>query len=219
MSVPKSKVLSVSKGLMALADFKQACPQTTTSQTVYVNVHPKHQHDEAQAQSAQQQQTDVEDLSDVTVVKPDCGVKYGDDNPYAGLKTTVTRDLSTEEDIKYDYNQLLSLVKQKEGIAQALSIMLNLVEHNPLIVNKYIVAPTNILEQLIKLLTSADDVQINLALDGDVGCSCGAVKFYPVDKIYVIKNGETSILKYAYPEAIKLLDDHRISIKLVANDI
>ena len=87
----------------------------------------------------------------MTVVKPDCGVKYGDDNPYAGLKTTVTRDLSTEEDIKYDYNQLLSLVKQKEGIAQALSIMLNLVEHNPLIVNKYIVAPTNILEQLIKL--------------------------------------------------------------------
>ena len=61
---------------MALADFKQACPQTTTSQTVYVNVHPKHQHDEAQTQSSQKQQTDVEDLSDVTVVKPDCGVKY-----------------------------------------------------------------------------------------------------------------------------------------------
>ena len=38
MTIPKSKVLSVSKGLMALADVKTGCPNN--SQTVFVNITP-----------------------------------------------------------------------------------------------------------------------------------------------------------------------------------
>ena len=55
MTVPKSKVLSVSKGLMALADVKTGCPQSQTSQTVTVNITPGH----ATNQSVKLQQTDT----------------------------------------------------------------------------------------------------------------------------------------------------------------
>ena len=53
MTVPKSKVLSVSKGLMALADVKTGCPQSQTSQTVTVNITPGHS-----GQSVKLQQTE-----------------------------------------------------------------------------------------------------------------------------------------------------------------
>ena len=97
--------------------------------------------------------------------------------------------------------------------------MLNLVENNPLIINKIIVAPSDILAELIKLLTSAEEVKINYILDNDVGCSCSSVKFIPIDKIYVIKNDETKILKYDYPDALQILDQHKISYKMVCNNI
>ena len=53
----------------------------------------------------------------------------------------------------------------------------------------------------------------------DVGCTCGVNKYVAIDKIYVIKNGETKIMKYDYPDAIQLLDQHRISYKFVVNEI
>ena len=83
---------------------------------------------------------------------------------------------------------------------------------------KKIVAPEDVLCELIKLLTSATKVTIKYLLDDDIGCSCGALKYLPVDKIYVEKDGETYVLKYSFPDATKLLDDHRISTKLVVNN-
>ena len=223
MSVPKSKVLSVSKGLMALADLKSGCASTNNSQNVFVNVTPAHHvktniDQESTPVKTRNAVVDGEELSDVVIVEP-TKVHYDDKevNPYANLPTK-TRELSSVEDIRNDFNQLQALVKQKEDIAKALSIMLNLVENNPLIVNKCIVAPSDILAELIKLLTSADEVKLNYALEDDVGCTCGAVKFLAIDKIYVVKDGQTQVLKYSYPDAIKLLDDHHISYKLVCND-
>lgn len=224
MSVPKSKVLSVSKGLMALADFKQACPNTTSSQTVYVNVNSK-----PEKQPPKHPVIDGEVAEDITIVpstetitrdedNKDVKVVYADENPYANLETK-TRALTTTSDVKSDIEQLEALVKQKEDIAEALSIMLNLVENNPLIINKCIIAPESILNSLIKLLASADEVSISLVNDGDIGCTCGKVEYLVVDKIYVTKNNDTQVLKYAYADVIKLLDDHKISYKLVANDL
>ena len=40
MSVPKNKVISVTKGFMALADLKNQSPSNTNSQSVIVNVAP-----------------------------------------------------------------------------------------------------------------------------------------------------------------------------------
>ena len=229
MTIPKSKVLSVSKGLMALADFKTGSPDINNSQSVIVNVSPGNLADAKVKQEttpkARKAVVNGEELSDVVIVpsNKDVKVQYDpptteEENPYANLQTK-TRDLSSVEDIRNDFQQLQNLIVEKENLAKALSIMLNLVENNPLIINKLIIAPSDILAELIKLLTGGDEVKINYLLEDDVGCTCSIVKFIPIDKIYVIKNDETKILKYDYPDALQILDQHKISYKMVCNNI
>ena len=105
------------------------------------------------------------------------------------------------------------MVKTKDAITQALSIMLNLIEHNPLIVNKYIISPKDILINLIQLLTEADKVEIIMNVDVDCGCSSSKNNYSVIDKIYVSKDGSTSILKYGFAECLQVLENHRISTK------
>ena len=97
MTVPKSKVLSVSKGLVALADVKTGCPTTNNSQNVFVNVLPHKGQVDAnvdQHTNTRKAIIDGEEVSDVVIVEPTkpVEVKYNDENPYANLET---RDLST----------------------------------------------------------------------------------------------------------------------------
>ena len=222
MSVPKSKVISVTKGFMALADLKNQSPSNTNSQSVIVNVAPAEKTreigkpyvdedgivivptKEATPSTFNNQQTQEANETKVQYNPPP-------ENPYS-----TTRELSNFYDIKNDYEELKALLKQQESISRALSIMLNLIEHNPLIINKIIVAPRDVLAELIKLLTSADEVSFKEA-DPEIGCSFASVKYNVLEKIYVIKNNETFNLKYSFPDVIKIMDEHRISLKLVAN--
>ena len=209
MSVPKSKVLSVSKGLIGLNSMKTGCPNN--HQNVVVNVHNDLN---STPKSLRKAIVDGEELSDVVIVEPsninedvkqECKIK-------CESQSVKTREISSVEDIKEDYEQLLKVVKTKDAITQALSIMLNLVEHNPLIVNKYIISPKEILINLIQLLTEADKVEIIMNVDVDCGCSANN-KYSVIDKIYVSKDGSTSILKYGFAECLQVLETHRISTK------
>ena len=202
MSVPKNKVISVSKGFMALADLKNQSPSNTNSQSVIVNVSPPEK-----TREIGKPYTD-EDGIVIVPTKEETPPQY---DPYS-----TTRELSSFNDIKNDYEELKALLKQQEAISRALSIMLNLVEHNPLIINKVIVAPRDVLSELIKLLTSADEVSFKES-DPEIRCSLSSVKYNVIEKIYVLKNNETFNLKYSFPDVIKILDEHRISLKLVAN--
>ena len=211
MSVPKSKVLSVSKGLIGLNEMRTGCP--TNHQNVVVNVHNDLN---ATPKSVRKAVIDGEELSDVVIVDPlpnndvkqEAKIKCESSN----VSQMKTREIANEEDMKADYEQLLKVVKTKDAITQALSIMLNLIEHNPLIVNKYIISPKDILINLIQLLTEADKVDVIMNVDVDCGCSANS-KYSVIDKIYVTKNGNTSILKYNYAEALQILEKHRISTK------
>ena len=219
MTVPKSKVLSVSKGIMALANLTHNSPNVKQNVIVKNYVTPVVKEPETKTRNAV---IDGVEDPNVVIVEPttnkDEKVSYN--NPYESLpECAEERDLSSIEDIRNAYNQLNETIKEKENVAQALAIMLNLIENNPLIINKLIIAPADVLTELIKLLTSSDEVKINYLIDADVGCSCGINKYIAIDKIYVIKNGETKILKYGYPDAIQLLDQHKISYKLVVNEI
>ena len=209
MSVPKSKVLSVSKGLIGLNEMRTGCP--TNHQNVVVNVHNDLN---STPKSIRKAVIDGEELSDVVVVEP--SVTNEDVKQSAKIKcessNVKTREIANVEDIKEDYEQLLKVVKTKDAITQALSIMLNLIEHNPLIVNKYIISPKDILINLIQLLTEADKVEIIMNVDVDCGCSANN-KYSVIDKIYVSKDGNTSILKYSYADALQILEQHRISTK------
>ena len=209
MSVPKSKVLSVSKGLIGLNEMRTGCPNN--HQNVVVNVHNDLN---STPKSIRKAVIDGEELSDVVVIEP--SATNEDVKQSAKIKcessNVKTREIANEIDIKEDYEQLLKVVKTKDAITQALSIMLNLIEHNPLIVNKYIISPKDILINLIQLLTEADKVEIIMNVDVDCGCSANN-KYSIIDKIYVSKDGSTSILKYNYAEALQILETHRISTK------
>ena len=94
MTVPKSKVLSVSKGLMALADFKTGSPDINNSQSVIVNVSPGSADTKVKQETSPKARKAVvngEELSDVVIVpnNKDVKVQYNpvseDDNPYANL--------------------------------------------------------------------------------------------------------------------------------------
>ena len=215
MTVPKSKVLSVSKGIMALTNLTHGSPEVKQNVIVKNYVTPVVKEEKKTRNAV----IDGVEDPNVVIVEPTTNkeerVSY--ENPYESLPDE--RDLTTIEDIRNTYKQLNETIKEKENIAKALTIMLNLIENNPLIINKLIIAPPDVLTELIKLLTSSDEVKFNYLFDADVGCTCGVNKYVAIDKIYVIKNGETKIMKYDYPDAIQLLDQHRISYKFVVNEI
>ena len=215
MTVPKSKVLSVSKGIMALTNLTHGSPEVKQNVIVKNYVTPVVKEEKKTRNAV----IDGVEDPNVVIVEPTANKdeKVSYENPYESLPNE--RDLTTIEDIRNTYKQLNETIKEKENIAKALTIMLNLIENNPLIINKLIIAPPDVLTELIKLLTSSDEVKFNYLFDADVGCTCGVNKYVAIDKIYVIKNGETKIMKYDYPDAIQLLDQHRISYKFVVNEI
>lgn len=204
MTVPKSKVLSCTQGVMAIADAK--CNYTavkvpnnaTQTQTVNVvvgeNALPKNIPAERSLTSAAVEVKYPNTTIDET--KP----TVLDINPYSNI------GLNTVEDLQK------ALIHQ-ENVSKALAVMLRIIENNPLIVNKLIIADIESLRSLVKLLTDADEVEI-VTLDPEVTCVCSFSLCSVIDKIFVYKDGVNHNLKYSFPDVIKILDDHNISYKM-----
>ena len=113
-----------------------------------------------------------------------------------------------------DLDEMNEIVKDKNCLIQALALIIDLYESNPLIVNKLIIADDVTLSNLLFLLTGADEVEI-VKKDFEVGCLCNAPPYAFVDKIIIHKNGEIYNLKYSFPNVVRLLDNRRISYKIV----
>lgn len=221
MSVPKSKVLSsarnlsASKGVIALADVKVQSP--SQSQIINLTVHS----DKAVESSEEVQDRGA--LPKAEEVKPvyprsDAPGNYvpstfNADNPYENLKTGVPKlDQDGTFTAESRINELTTQIQDQEKIVQALSLIIELLESNPLIINKYVIAKAETLEELITLLTGADSVEI---LTADIECGCNPSKAVaPVERIYVTKGGDIKQLKYDFPEALRMLETHKISTKL-----
>ena len=203
MSVPKSKVLSsarnlsASKGVIALADVKVQSP--SQSQIINLTVH---------SDKAVESSEEVQDE-----VKPVYPSTFNADNPYENLKTGVPKlDQDGTFTAESRINELTTQIQDQEKVVQALSLIIELLESNPLIINKYVIAKAETLEELITLLTGADSVEI---LTSDIECGCNPSKAVaPVERIYVTKGGDIKQLKYDFPEALRMLETHRISTKL-----
>ena len=122
-----------------------------------------------------------------------------DPNPYAHL--SLPPDVNT-------------MLQGKDRYVEALNIIINIIKSNPLIVNKFVIAEYQLLLKLIQLLTNADEVQI-VEKEIDPGCVCSCTDpVLLIDKIYVIKNNQSYIFKQTYTNAVRLLDEHKISIKM-----
>lgn len=148
-------------------------------------------------------------------VKPVTNVHIGD-----SLSSTKSgSEPSKEIYVKYPERNVYEEANNEEIIDtlkrenEVLKLVIHILQNNPLIVNKYIIADDEILVKIIQLLCNADEVQIDA---DDISQGCFTTNIYrKVHTIYVITNGITKNLKYDYPYVMKMLQDLRISTKFV----
>jgi len=140
------------------------------------------------------------------------------DNPY-----TEERDVASAEKRLEAIEELVLLPNGKTAeqsspkendLCKALSLMLDVVYENPLIINKYVVTDAATLRELIRLLTNSNEVKIFIE---DPECQCIKNNFAKVSSIHVISNGVTNEFKYSHQNAKYLLDKHHISTKYILN--
>ena len=106
-----------------------------------------------------------------------------------------------------------AIIKNKDMLIQALVLSLDIIQNNPLIINKYVIADEHELALLIKYLTDAEEVDI---IKNDHECSCSVSKKYDIiNRIMIKKNGEIYNLKYSYPDVNQYLYDRKFSTKFI----
>ena len=98
-------------------------------------------------------------------------------NPYATTNDSTEnsneikeRSIDTAKDTLTNLNQI---IKNKDMLIQALVLSLDIIQNNPLIINKYVIADEHELALLIKYLTDAEEVDI---IKNDHECSCSVSK-------------------------------------------
>jgi hypothetical protein len=109
--------------------------------------------------------------------------------------------------------EVAEILQEKDRQIEVLKLIITILQSNPLILNKYIIADDEALERMIKLLTNAEAVQIDAE---DLGEGCITKKSYrKIHSVYVTKDSKTLNLKYDFPDVMKTLKDLRISTKYV----
>ena len=206
MSLPRSKILSnVSKGFSAAADVSVNSPEQHQIVNVNVNTSSPDLLKNRDVEKDKESNLPLNPYENVDV--SDGAVNY------TPSSETKTRSVATSTE---SLNELQAIIKSKDNIINAYSLILDILENNPLMINKYAVADYDSLTLLISYLTEADKVDIQESLDVDCSCTTTS-KYIAIDKIYITKNNETQNFKYQYPNANKILDDHHISVKFVVD--
>ena len=132
--------------------------------------------------------------------------------PGTNVNVNVDKTIQAEESVKYPPEiPTMDELKELANENEVLKLLIDILQSNPLVINKYIIADDVTLMKFIKLLTDADDVQLDIE---DIGEGCCTAKTYrKIHSIYVIKDNETKNLKYDYPRVMKELSDLHISTK------
>ncbi len=124
------------------------------------------------------------------------------------------RDRELEIDEPIDSVDAMARIQDLETKNKFLNLLLTVFQNNPLYINKYVVCESNMLMNMVKLLTGADSV--DLILDEDGSCSCGGKnKLIYVSRIIVNKNNKMEDLKSAYNDIYNKLISYGISLKIV----
>lgn len=212
MSLPKSKMLSASKSIMAIASLKRDVQRTTQQQkqVVNINVQPPIQ------PTTVHYPAPYEVEEGITVVPPSVPPTVPQAPPQQPSQP-VERKIDDSLNPYAEIGELQNVISNSETAVKALIMIIDIMQSNPLIINKLIVAYAEQFKELIKVLTSADDVDIQYV--DDVGCFASS-KYNLVEDIYVIKNVngdiQTQSLKYGYPDVLRLFDRFKISVKMIA---
>ena len=115
----------------------------------------------------------------------------------------------TQENI----DKLTADLAEQINLNEALKIIIDMYQKNPIFVNKLVLTDDEKLAQLVKLMTNADSVTID-AEDLGSGC-CTGNKYRKVNAIYVKIKDETKNLKYDYPRIMQMLKELGINAKIV----
>ena len=196
MTLPTSKILKANKSLVAAANIKNQSPTTEQGQQQNVNIVVNSSTPDLRA---------TEQTTDTRAVYPDKQTETNEENPYANI---ALRDLAQAQETTDD---LAKLVSEKDNIIKALSIIVDIYRNNPLIINKYLIAEEETLTELIKLLTNATEVSIELA---DIECSCVSAQYQTIKRIYLTVEGQIYSLELC-PAVMSFLEGFKISLNLV----
>jgi hypothetical protein len=125
----------------------------------------------------------------------------------------VTTDTTTK-DFYEELDNLHTIVNNYETAAKALILIIELLQSNPLKLNKIIVPTEPAFKELIMVLTGADDVEIRYS--EDIACGITSRKYKVIEDIIVVHKQEPKSLKYSHPDIIRLFDRFNISIRMIA---
>ena len=187
-----SKMLKASKSIMAIADLNHNSPSQVSSQNVNVVINNP---------------------------QPDKSVSYPDNNDsheafHEASQQNPYNALPRERDIDSAMTkteEMTESIEDKDNVIKALTLIIEILQNNPLIVNKFVVAEKDVLQELILLIVSADSVDVEC---GDIECSCTTAKYRNVKRIY-IKKDETIYSVEQCPVILRLFDNYKISLLLV----
>ena len=223
MSLPKSKMITASRAIMALAakgkyHVDDSC-RAIQNQTVTVNVQ---QHPTVTATSTPASViTNTNPRTPIQEPQPSSFQEPAIEEPPIIERDIVLEpeqpDVTTDTTTKDFYEELDNLhmiVNNYEAVAKALILIIELLQSNPLKLNKIIVPTEPAFKELIMVLTGADDVEIRYS--EDIACGITSRKYKVIEDIIVIKNQEPKSLKYSHPDIIRLFDRFNISIRMIA---
>lgn len=203
MSVPHSTILSCSRGVLAKTDVGYCSPKQSQNSSSYaennvkVVVYPKKE--DARINDSTENSNEIKERSMVQSTAPE------------GIDTA--KDTLTKGSESHGQSPLNQIIKNKDMLIQALVLSLDIIQNNPLIINKYVIADEHELSLLIKYLTDAEEVDI---IKNDHECSCSVSKKYDIiNRIMIKKNGEIYNLKYSYPDVNQYLYDRKFSTKFI----
>lgn len=130
--------------------------------------------------------------------------------PSVAASPVLTRDVNLEDSLAKDIQ-----IQDLETKNKFLNMLLTVYQNNPLYINSYVVCPSQLLMEMIKLLTKCD--RVDLVLNEDLACGgcTGDDKLIYVAKILVVKGDETKELKYCYNDVYSKLIAYGISLKIV----
>ena len=178
MTLPVKRALRNNRGFQAAADVSVNSPRQTNSQTTTQNVNVN-----IVSPLTKDREFAISHSTDPTFedVKPD--ITECEKLPVDLVNDRIIRPPQTDTvDIKersiesamLNLEEMEGIVKDKNSLIQALALIIDLYENNPLIINKLIIAHEEELIRLLMLLTGADSVEI-VKKDSDDGGVC--VKF------------------------------------------
>ena len=237
MTIPRNRIFKNSKGFQAQANVGINSPSQTNTQSVNVILQQPMTHDKTfdtalNKSNYEERSIELDSKNNLNIdAKPlndNCdALAKSETDVHSPERSDVQPDVQTNvqtrsvggalaksvETAKDNLAELQTIIKNKDNLIEALSLILDIYENNPLIVNKVILSKEDELTRLLFLLTGADSIEL-VKLEPEIGCCKVADKFIHINKILIHKGDNTYNFKYSYPNVVNLLDNRKISYKI-----